>query len=178
MALQVALKDVSLTIEVTIPGSGPRAYSIPPGMSTAVHGGVFLELSRRNATLRRLLTCQAVDFKATDAAFSALGNTDVLDQLMQIRKQKVLEPVVGDNAKKLGRRWHTKNKYQAKLAALSAVLEVDAPEVADVPPVKLRVLSPIGIQAVAVRHPPGQHGGHQRVHCTDHAGYRRTMREW
>ncbi len=165
--IDVAITDVQVVVRATCPsfckcdgGSCHgekcrcvRSCTVAPGFVRMVAGSFFIQLSRRNTSLRRLMCCLAIaDNTEDNESFAILGNVTVLDDLATEREMATRMLVTGGSRSavaKLNSRWHRNKKWRNKMAAVPDVIEVTTPAVGTVPQCTVRMLSE------ARQHKPG-----------------------
>jgi hypothetical protein len=160
MALSVEIKSMSVVVEVTSDAfctceggcqhkcHKSRSYTIPHGLVRMVGDNCFVQLSRKNPSTRRLLTCLALgDGTHTSAgnnAFCILGSTDVLDKLMIAREDAIKTTVCQDGAGSMSVRWRRNKKFANKIASIPSVIDVPTPPIDGVEPITLKMLTHVG----------------------------------
>lgn len=123
-----------------------RAFSIPPECLKQVQGNFFVQLSRSNNSIRRMICCLALSTERTtdDTIFQVLGKTSIIDDL--VKEREIALRVQATNcsrakAESFKKRWHRNKKFAGKLATVPDVITVMAPQVGDVASCELRMLS-------------------------------------
>ena len=123
-----------------------RSFSIPADCLKQVAGNFFVQLSRSNNSIRRLMCCLALSTEREndDTIFKVLGKTTIIDDLVR-EKQIALRMQAANcsrsKAESFRKRWHRNKKFEGKLAAVPEVVTVMAPSVGDIPSCELKMLS-------------------------------------
>ena len=144
MALTMTVTDAAITIQVYGAGDASRSFKIPSGL---VGGRYFVALSRRNPSIRRPLACTVFNTEpdkagnARNYSFGILGKTTVLDLFAYAREKQVKTEIAGAPAHRLKSRWRRNKRRRGKLVILPGVVSITSPEIRDITPVPLNVMT-------------------------------------
>ena len=123
-----------------------RTFTIPDDCIKEVAGTLYVKLSRKNNSIRRLLCCFAHASEAApdDEIFGVLGKVTIIDDLVTEREMAVRMHVgqcSRQRAEKMHPKWRKWKKHQQGLAAVPEVLCVTSPQLGDIPSCELKMLS-------------------------------------
>ncbi len=125
-----------------------KSFTVPNECIKQIGPDYYVELSRKNNSIRALLSCLISthdDAEADDPPHSGVfGKIAVIDQLA-VEQELAIRMLVAEctrqQAERLSKRWRRHNRFAAALLRLPEVIEVASPLVADIPQCQLRMLS-------------------------------------